>query len=294
MAAVMVQSPTSSLHISRRSRLERKGRPFLQRSFVQLDGKRATLPWAGVGSQPAALEAAGMSKRLKRKSATSKRPKSKLGLPDLDQSKAAVLDSLRSPESKRGYRHACRNRHCPKCQTQARQRWLAAHEQEVLPTAYFHVVFSVPHELNVLALENPHCFYDRLFAAASATLLEVAANPKRFGAEIGIIAILHIFHALRLAPAAEAVHLFHRSRASGASLIVRPSPRPLKAPLTAQLRLSKAEPDATCEHQRNRAGEAVLVRGTNLRAGEHLLRNSSADTMDRFQTQVSLGGRKGE
>jgi hypothetical protein len=190
--------------------------------------------------------------------------------------------------------NSCRNRHCPKCQTQARQRWLAAREQEVLPTAYFHVVFSVPHELNVLALENPHCFYDRLFAAASATLLEVAANPKRFGAEIGIIAILHIFHALRLAPAAEAVHLFHRSRASGASLIVRPSPRPLKAPLTAQLRLSKAEPDATCEHQRNRAGEAVLVRGTNLRAGEHLLRNSSADTMDRFQTQVSLGGRKGE
>ena len=87
--------------------------------------------------------------------------------------------------------NSCRNRHCPKCQTQARQRWLAAREQEVLPTAYFHVVFSVPHELNVLALENPHCFYDLLFAAASATLLEVAANPKRLGAEIGILAILH-------------------------------------------------------------------------------------------------------
>jgi hypothetical protein len=53
------------------------------------------------------------------------------------------------------------------------------------------VVFSVPHELNVLALENPRCFYDLLFAAASATLLEVAANPKRLGAEIGVIAILH-------------------------------------------------------------------------------------------------------
>jgi Putative transposase/Transposase zinc-binding domain len=87
--------------------------------------------------------------------------------------------------------NSCRNRHCPKCQTQARQRWLAAREQEVLPTAYFHVVFSVPHELNVLALENPRCFYDLLFAAASAALLEVAANPKRLGAEIGIIAILH-------------------------------------------------------------------------------------------------------
>lgn len=87
--------------------------------------------------------------------------------------------------------NSCRNRHCPKCQTQARQRWLTAREQEVLPTAYFHVVFSVPHELNVLALENPRCFYDLLFAAASATLLEVAANPKRLGADIGIIAILH-------------------------------------------------------------------------------------------------------
>jgi len=87
--------------------------------------------------------------------------------------------------------NSCRNRHCPKCQTQARQRWLAARGQEVLPTAYFHVVFSVPHELNMLALENPRCFYDLLFAAASATLLEVAANPKRTGAEIGTIAILH-------------------------------------------------------------------------------------------------------
>jgi hypothetical protein len=87
--------------------------------------------------------------------------------------------------------NSCRNRHCPKCQAQARQRWLAAREQEVLPTAYFHVVFSVPHELNVLALENPRCFYNLLFAAASATLLEVAANPKRMGAGIGTSAILH-------------------------------------------------------------------------------------------------------
>jgi hypothetical protein len=86
--------------------------------------------------------------------------------------------------------NSCRNRHCPKCQTQARQRWLAAREQEVLPTPYFHVVFSVPHELNVLALENPRAFYNLLFAAASATLREVAANPKHLGAEIGFLSIL--------------------------------------------------------------------------------------------------------
>jgi hypothetical protein len=87
--------------------------------------------------------------------------------------------------------NSCRNRHCPKCQAQARQRWLAAREQEVLPTNYFHVVFSVPHELNVFALENPRAFYDLLFETSAASALEMTANPKRLGAEIGILAILH-------------------------------------------------------------------------------------------------------
>jgi hypothetical protein len=78
-------------------------------------------------------------------------------------------------------------------------------------------------------------------------------------------------------------------------LIFRPSPRPLEAPLTAQLRLSEAEADATCEHQRNRAGEAVLVLGSNLGAGEQLLRDSISVTlcderMNRFQTRVGFGG----
>jgi hypothetical protein len=68
------------------------------------------------------------------------------------------------------------------------------------------------------------------------------------------------------------------SRASGASLIVRPSPRPFEAPLTAQLRLSREVADPTCEHHRNRAGEGVLVPGMNVRAGEHLLRNLSSYT----------------
>jgi hypothetical protein len=68
------------------------------------------------------------------------------------------------------------------------------------------------------------------------------------------------------------------SRASSASLIFRPSPRPLEAPLTAQLRLSEAEADATCEHQRNRADEAVLV-GLNLGVGERLHRDSISNTL---------------
>ena len=87
--------------------------------------------------------------------------------------------------------NSCRNRHCPKCQAQARERWLAAREQELLPTSYFHVVFTVPHELNLLALDNPRQFYDLLFTATAATLLEIAADPKHLGAEIGILSILH-------------------------------------------------------------------------------------------------------
>lgn len=87
--------------------------------------------------------------------------------------------------------NSCRNRHCPKCQTQARERWLAARERELLPTSYFHVVFTVPHELNVLALDNPRCFYDLLFTAGSQAALEIAADPRHLGAQIGLIAILH-------------------------------------------------------------------------------------------------------
>jgi len=87
--------------------------------------------------------------------------------------------------------NSCRNRHCPKCQTEARQRWFAAREQELLPTGYFHVVFTVPHELNVLALENARLFYDLLFTASAATALQVARDPKHLGAEIGMLSILH-------------------------------------------------------------------------------------------------------
>jgi hypothetical protein len=87
--------------------------------------------------------------------------------------------------------NSCRNRHCPKCQTLMRERWVAARERELLATSYFHVVFTVPHELNVLALDNQRLFYDLLFTASAQTLLEVAADPKHLGAEIGVISILH-------------------------------------------------------------------------------------------------------
>jgi hypothetical protein len=87
--------------------------------------------------------------------------------------------------------NSCRNRHCPKCQAQARLRWLAAREREVLGVPYFHVVFTIPRELNPLCQYNPEMLYNLLFQASAATLLEVAADPKHLGAEIGFLSILH-------------------------------------------------------------------------------------------------------
>jgi len=87
--------------------------------------------------------------------------------------------------------NSCRNRHCPKCQIAARDRWVAARTRELVPVNYFHVVFTVPHHLSALMLQNKRLLYNLLFRCASATLLEVAANPKRLGAEIGFLCVLH-------------------------------------------------------------------------------------------------------
>jgi hypothetical protein len=87
--------------------------------------------------------------------------------------------------------NSCRNRNCPKCQGAARAQWLQARAQELLPVEYFHVVFTLPSELAGLALQNPGPVYHILFQAASATLLQVAANPAYLGAALGFFAILH-------------------------------------------------------------------------------------------------------
>src|SRR5271163_5358777 len=97
--------------------------------------------------------------------------------------------------------NSCRNRHCPKCQAQARQRWLARREQDLLSVPYFHVVFTLPHQLNPLCQSNPRLLYDLLFRATAQTMLEVAANPKHLGAKIGFLSILHTWgQNLRLHP----------------------------------------------------------------------------------------------
>ena len=87
--------------------------------------------------------------------------------------------------------NSCRNRHCPKCQTAARDRWIAARQKELLPTRYLHVVFTLPGRLSPLVLQNKKIIYDLLFRTSAKTLLEVARNPEHLGAEIGFFSVLH-------------------------------------------------------------------------------------------------------
>ena len=87
--------------------------------------------------------------------------------------------------------NSCRNRHCPKCQVAARADWLAEREQDLLPVPYFHVVFTLPHELAPLAAQNPARLYGLLFRCAADTLTEIAADPRHLGARLGILAVLH-------------------------------------------------------------------------------------------------------
>ena len=87
--------------------------------------------------------------------------------------------------------NSCRNRHCPKCLTNARDRWLADRQKELLNVGYFHVVFTLPHELSRLALHNQKVVYQLLFQASAETLLEIAADPNHLGAQIGFLSVLH-------------------------------------------------------------------------------------------------------
>lgn len=87
--------------------------------------------------------------------------------------------------------NSCRNRHCPKCQSLPREKWLAARKRDLLPVKYFHIVFTIPDLLNPLALRNQRVVYDLLFKAASEALLALSKDLKYLGAEIGFISILH-------------------------------------------------------------------------------------------------------
>lgn len=87
--------------------------------------------------------------------------------------------------------NSCRNRHCPKCQGAAARDWLAARQAELLPVAYYHVVFTLPAEIAAIAYQNKTTVYGILFKAASQTLLTIAADPRHLGAHIGVTSVLH-------------------------------------------------------------------------------------------------------
>lgn len=87
--------------------------------------------------------------------------------------------------------NSCRNRHCPKCGSLAKEKWLRQRERELLPVPYFHIVFTLPDDLNALALVNPTVLYSMLFQTAAETLLCLGRDQKHLGAEIGLIAVLH-------------------------------------------------------------------------------------------------------
>ena len=87
--------------------------------------------------------------------------------------------------------NSCRNRHCPKCQSLEKERWLEARKKDLLPISYFHLVFTLPESLRPLALRNQKVIYNLLFQAASQTLLQLAKEGKYLGAEIWFIALLH-------------------------------------------------------------------------------------------------------
>lgn len=90
--------------------------------------------------------------------------------------------------------NSCRNRHCPKCQSLAKAAWLQARRAELLPTPYYHVVFTLPEKIAALPLQNQRLLYTLRFRAAAETLRTIAADPKHLGARIGFLAILHTWN----------------------------------------------------------------------------------------------------
>jgi len=90
--------------------------------------------------------------------------------------------------------NSCLNRHCPKCGRAARDQWLEKHAEELLPVAYSHLVFTLPHELIPLARQNPTVVYNIFFRAVSQALLKIAADPRHLGARLGFLAVLHTWN----------------------------------------------------------------------------------------------------
>jgi Putative transposase/Transposase zinc-binding domain len=122
-------------------------------------------------------------------------PEQRRALIDLARCRTSALGGHVEECDRCGHRqiayNSCRNRHCPKCQATAAARWVEDQAADLLPVEYFHVVFTLPAALGPVALQNQRVAYGLLFRAAAETLLQIAADPKHLGAEIGFLAVLH-------------------------------------------------------------------------------------------------------
>jgi hypothetical protein len=90
--------------------------------------------------------------------------------------------------------HSCRNRHCPKCQSTVRDQWLDRTAKELLPVPYSHVIFTLPGAFIPLVRQNARLLYNLLFRCVSETLLTIARDPSRLGADLGFLAVLHTWN----------------------------------------------------------------------------------------------------
>ncbi len=101
------------------------------------------------------------------------------------------VDKCNSCDHVRISYNSCRNRHCPKCQNTNKERWIEARERDLLPSTYFHVVFTIPQQLNVFCLHHPKALYNILFEASKETIETFAGDAKHLGAQAGMISVLH-------------------------------------------------------------------------------------------------------
>jgi len=108
----------------------------------------------------------------------------------IEQCRSAALGGHACAEPQIAY-NSCRNRHCPKCQSNAAQRWLEARQADLLPVEYYHVVFTLPAPISAIAYTNKEIIYGLLFDIAAQTLRTIAADPKHLGARIGTTLVLH-------------------------------------------------------------------------------------------------------
>lgn len=198
--------------------------------------------------------------------------------------------------------NSCRNRHCPKCQGNARTKWLAARSAELLPVPYFHVVFTLPHELSGLVLQNKRLLYDLLFRSSAATLLEVARDPKHLGADMGLLSVLHTWgqnlqhhpHVHCIVPAGGLARDGSRWVAASPRFFLPSAFSAVSSAASSPLDLSRSccnrsySSTARFRNWRSRSASAVSCAGSLPRSGSSMPSRPSAERSACFITSLAI------